>query len=349
MSSLSYLIKYAEDDTPNINAGGNNPMHPYPRIQNFAEFIRKLYGTQGSSLSTAARGLTGAAIGGLAGSLFDRPGMGALVGAGLGLIPDIMHYAPKVINYAKDWFSGFGNDEGTTTPSTTTPTTNKPTTTPTTESGVTKSSSYMWKYAKDSEEDEEAIDPSILAQLLQPGAGTAVRGIGGAGIGYLVGDSLNDNGYLGAGIGGLVGLTPEIIKYTPMLYNKIKGLFSGSAPVESDTPFADALEKKLNYIKREGKATAKILQREGSAAADIIERKGRAAADIIERKGRATAKSIDKAMKEHPRAVNTAVNTASYGALGSVLGAMSKARRGGVKGALIGGGAGALTSILGLN
>ena len=69
--------------------------------------------------------------------------------------------------------------------------------------------------------------PSLLAQLLQPGWGTAIRGAGGAGLGYLIGDQLGNHGVLGATLGGVAGLTPEIIKYAPKAFEKLKGLFGG--------------------------------------------------------------------------------------------------------------------------
>lgn len=67
----------------------------------------------------------------------------------------------------------------------------------------------------------------VLNMLMQPGVGTAVRGAGGAGAGYLLGKYLGDHGTLGATLGGVAGLTPEIIKYSPELLAAAKSLFKG--------------------------------------------------------------------------------------------------------------------------
>lgn len=61
------------------------------------------------------------------------------------------------------------------------------------------------------------------------GKGTAIRGLGGAGLGYLLGDKLGNHGLLGAALGGAAGLTPEIMKYTPKAIDTIKDLFSKKA------------------------------------------------------------------------------------------------------------------------
>lgn len=70
---------------------------------------------------------------------------------------------------------------------------------------------------------------NLLNLLMQPGTGTVIRGAGGAGLGYLIGDKLGDNGALGAGLGGFLGLTPEILKYTPKLVDAVKNMFSKGA------------------------------------------------------------------------------------------------------------------------
>lgn len=61
------------------------------------------------------------------------------------------------------------------------------------------------------------------------GKGTAIRGLGGAGLGYLLGDKLGKHGVLGAAIGGAAGLTPELMKYTPKAIDAVKELFSKKA------------------------------------------------------------------------------------------------------------------------
>lgn len=61
------------------------------------------------------------------------------------------------------------------------------------------------------------------------GKGTAIRGLGGAGLGYLLGDKLGNHGLLGAALGGAAGLTPEIMKYAPKAIDAIKDLFSKKA------------------------------------------------------------------------------------------------------------------------
>lgn len=61
------------------------------------------------------------------------------------------------------------------------------------------------------------------------GTGTAIRGLGGAGIGYMLGNALGGNGLLGATLGGVAGLTPEIAEHAPKLLEAVKGLFSKNA------------------------------------------------------------------------------------------------------------------------
>lgn len=82
--------------------------------------------------------------------------------------------------------------------------------------------------------------------LMSEGAGTAIRGVGGAGVGYLLGKLLGDHGKLGAFLGGTAGLTPEIIKYAPKALEAIKGLFSKKAAANAVA--LDSLMEKQAFL-----------------------------------------------------------------------------------------------------
>ena len=75
--------------------------------------------------------------------------------------------------------------------------------------------------------DSKSVLSAVADMLMSKGTGTAIRGAGGAGAGYLLGKYLGDHGAIGATLGGAAGLTPEIMEYAPQAVDAIKGLFSG--------------------------------------------------------------------------------------------------------------------------
>lgn len=106
MSSLLHLEKYAasmdggEAEVPQL------PVPTSPSRAGVGDILKTIVTGGGNGFATGLRGLTGAGVGALAGKLLGgSAGKGALVGAGIGLLPDIIRHAPKVINFVKGLFT----------------------------------------------------------------------------------------------------------------------------------------------------------------------------------------------------------------------------------------------------
>lgn len=92
---------------------------------------------------------------------------------------------------------------------------------------------------------------NVLHMVASPGKGTAIRGLGGAGLGYLLAKLVGGKGWMGSLVGGLAGVTPDIIKYAPKVLNGIKGMFKSSSAANAVALcniVEPMLEKKANGI-----------------------------------------------------------------------------------------------------
>lgn len=110
MSSLLQLEKFAA--VADIAEAEENPMglptpvSPDANRPGIKDIVKTLYTGGGNGYATGLRGLTGAGIGALAGKLLGgHTGKGALIGAGIGLLPDIIRHAPRLINAVKGLFT----------------------------------------------------------------------------------------------------------------------------------------------------------------------------------------------------------------------------------------------------
>lgn len=109
MSSLLHFEKYAaamesgEAETPQMP---DQVTPAAPNSSGIGDVIKTLVTGGGNGFATGLRGLTGAGVGALAGKMFGgSAGKGALIGAGVGLLPDVIRHAPKLINFVRGLFT----------------------------------------------------------------------------------------------------------------------------------------------------------------------------------------------------------------------------------------------------
>lgn len=185
------------------------------------------------------------------------------------------------------------------------------------------------------------------------GTGTAMRGIGGAGLGYLLGNALGDHGTLGAILGGAAGLAPEVVKYAPQALDAIKGLFSknASALAAVSTPMYKKADASDMLLSMAALNAASNMQHMGRRSVDVNSIQVPEGAlppeelllpEVTQEGNRAAIKSFLK---------NVGIGTLLGGGGGALLGALAgdSGSRGGTagSGAILGailGGAGGLAS-----
>lgn len=107
MSSLINFNKYAAAvEQPESPVSGQMWGPTSQQRPGFGDFAKTILTGGGNGVATGIRGLAGAGIGALAGRLLGgHTGKGALIGAGIGLLPDIIRHAPTVINAVKGLFT----------------------------------------------------------------------------------------------------------------------------------------------------------------------------------------------------------------------------------------------------